>query len=318
MVGTSLLTVPSDLIFTADAAGTTLLSWEFERYDPATGAITVWVKVPSLASGTVVYAWYGNAGVTQLQTTPSATWSSTFLAVYHLKEDPTGAAPQLNDSTGKGHHGTLSGTILSSQQQPGQIGGSLNFSSAQAWGALANPTDFNFERTDAFSLSGWFRTTANTSGTLLSKLDPTSTSGWGLLQYATATTPRVAIGLGGATGNYAMVSTGALSSGVWHNVVATYAGTSTVAGMKIYVDGVSQPLTTISDTLSLSILTPQTPALNGRGGPANMSSDGFDEVRVSAKGVVLPPDWIATSYNNQSNPAAFFTVATGAINSNVP
>jgi hypothetical protein len=38
-----------------------------------------------------------------------------------------------------------------------------------------------------------------------------------------------------------------------------------------------------------------------------------DEARVYAKGVVLSSGWVAAEYNNQSNPAAFFTVATGLI-----
>jgi hypothetical protein len=29
---------------------------------------------------------------------------------------------------------------------------------------------------------------------------------------------------------------------------------------------------------------------------------------------VLSPDWITASYNNQSNPAGFFTVTTGVLN----
>jgi hypothetical protein len=310
-LGTRVLSVPCDLIFTSDAAGTALLSWEFESYTAATGAVTVWVKAPTLATGTVIYAWYGNSAVTTLQTTPTGTWTN-FLAVYHLQDNPTGAVPQVVDSTAGAHHGTLNGTVVGTQQQPGPIAGSLDFSVDKAWGALANPADFNFERTDAFSLAAWIRLNSNTSGTLLSKLDATSTTGWGLFQYGTATTPRFSLGMqgNGAANNYAMVATNALPLG-WHYVVVTYSGTSTVAGMKIYVDGVSQPLTTLSDTLTVSTLNTQTPALNGRGGATNMSSDSFDEVRVAAKGVVLAPDWVTATYNNQSSPAAFFSVATG-------
>src|SRR6266699_358570 len=106
--------------------GTALLSWEFESYNAATGAVNIWVNVPGMSSGTVVYAWYGNAGVSTLRTTPSATWGSAFEAVYHLAEDPTGVAPQMNDSTGNGSHGTMNGTVQSSQQQPGKMGGALN------------------------------------------------------------------------------------------------------------------------------------------------------------------------------------------------
>jgi hypothetical protein len=49
-----------------------------------------------------------------------------------------------------------------------------------------------------------------------------------------------------------------------------------------------------------------------------MSSDSIDEVRVFAKGVVLTPDWITASYNNQLNPGAFFTAVTGLTNPNTP
>ena len=207
----------------------------------------------------------------------------------------------------------MTGSLSSSQQQAGPVGGSLNFASVKAWASLANANDFSFERTDAFSIAGWVQTTTNRSGTLLSKLDATSTTGWGLFQYGTGTTPRFSLGLqgNGGAGNYAMVATPAIPFG-WHYVVATYTGTSTVAGMTLYVDGVSQPLTTISDTLTQSIVNAAVPAaLNGRGGSTDMSPDGLDEVRVSAPGVVLSPAWVTTSYNNQKSPAAFFSVVTG-------
>ena len=100
--------------------------------------------------------------------------------------------------------------------------------------------------------------------------------------------------------------------GAWHYVVATYSGTSTVAGMTLYVDGVSQPLSTIADNLTVSIVNAAVPAaINGRGGSTNMSTDGVDEVRVSAPGVVLSPEWVTATYNNQRSPATFFTVVTG-------
>src|SRR5262249_30225991 len=39
VVGNRMLTVPCDLIFTADASGNILLNWEFESYDPASGSV---------------------------------------------------------------------------------------------------------------------------------------------------------------------------------------------------------------------------------------------------------------------------------------
>ena len=60
-VGNNSTAVPCDLIFTSDAAGTSPLSWEFETYSPATGSVNIWVNVPNLSNGTVIYAWYGQA-----------------------------------------------------------------------------------------------------------------------------------------------------------------------------------------------------------------------------------------------------------------
>src|SRR5208337_2006775 len=159
-VGNNSIVVPCDLIFTSDAAGTKLLSWEFETWTPATGAVNIWVNVPNLTNGTVIYAWYGQPSVSTLQTTPSATWSNNFMAVYHLQENPAGAAPQMNDSTANANHATMNGAVLASQQQPGEIGGSVNFE-GNTWAGLANPANFSFERTDSFSLSGWFKLASN-------------------------------------------------------------------------------------------------------------------------------------------------------------
>ncbi|HEY1757081.1 MAG TPA: LamG-like jellyroll fold domain-containing protein, partial [Bryobacteraceae bacterium] len=303
-VGNNATPVPCDLIFTSDAAGTMLLNWEFETYTPTTGAVNLWVNVPSLSNGSVIYAWYGQPSVTSLQTTPSGTWSSNFMAVYHLKENPAGTAPQMNDSTANANHATMNGSVLASQQQPGEIDGSINFE-GNTWASLANPANFSFERTDSFSLSGWFKPTANSTGTLLSKFPAgTASSGWML-------TAQFGLILFGSSGDYAFAEIPAVAAGAWHHVVVTYAGTSTVAGMQIYVDGVNQQLTTVSNDLRTSIVNNLTPAINGRNGASSMSPDSMDEIRISTKGVVFSPAWVTASYNNQKNPGTFFTVVTG-------
>ena len=314
-VGNNATTVPCDLIFTSDAAGTMLLNWEFETYAAANGAVNIWVNAPNLSNGTVIYAWYGQPTVTMLQTTPTGTWSNNFLAVYHMKENPAGTAPQLNDSTVNGNNATMNGPVAGTQQQPGEIDGSVNFE-GNTWAGIANPGNFSFERTDSFSLSGWFKAASNSAGTLLSKL-PTSglISGWALMQYTGSTNPTFSLTLiGTSASNNAVVETPAVSTGTWHYVVATYSGTSSVAGINIYVDGVNQPLTTLQNTLTTTIVNAVTPAINGRAGPNHMTSDSMDEIRVSTKGVVFSPAWVTASFNNQSHPATFFTAVTGLTN----
>jgi hypothetical protein len=313
VVGNNSTAVPCDLIFTSDAAGTQLLSWEFETWNAATGAANIWVNVPNLANGTVIYAWYGQASVTTLQTTPSATWTN-YMAVYHMKENPAGTAPQLNDSTSNGNNATMNGSALASQQQPGEIDGSINFE-GDTWASLASPSAFSFERTDSFSLSGWYKIGSNTAGSLLTKFTNPPNAGWTLMQFAGASSPQIALGLFGTNASTgALAETPQVSMGVWHYVVATYSGTGTVAGVNIYVDGVNQPLTTILNNLSTSILNNNTPAINSRSSAFQVSNDSMDELRVSNKGVVLSPAWVTASYNNESSPGNFFSAVTGMTN----
>jgi hypothetical protein len=78
---------------------------------------------------------------------------------------------------------------------------------------------------------------------------------------------------------------------------------------------VNQTLGAEKNNLATSILNNDAPAINSRVVTASQESDDvMDEVRVSAKGVVLTPAWVTASYNNQSSPGTFFTVATGLTN----
>ena len=315
-IGNNSLSVPCDLIFTSDAAGSSLLNWEFESYNPATGAVNIWVRFSSISSGSSLYAWYGNSAVTTLQTSPSATWNPNFLAVYHLKEDPSGAAPQVNDSSPNANHGTTNGAMPAALQTPGEISGSLSFNGGSYFATLANPASFSFERTDTWSASLWVKPVANISNGLLTKqLVPT---GWNFFQRSGSANPTFALELASSiSGSRIAVNTSTeWPLGIWRHVVVTYNGSSTAAGVKIYVDGVLRGLNTIADALGTnSILTSAAPQINGRGGATFLGSQTEDEVRVYTKGVVLSPDWITSEFNNQSSPASFFTVVSGLTNS---
>jgi hypothetical protein len=208
----------------------------------------------------------------------------------------------------------MNGSVLASQQQPGEIDGSINFE-GDTWASLSSASTFNFERTNSFSLSGWYKIGSNTIGALLTKIPQPINAGWELAQFAGASSPQIAFGLFGANASTgALVETPPVSMGTWHYVVATYSGTGTVAGMSIYIDGVNQTLTTEENNLATSILNVATPSINSRTTAFQESSDSMDELRVSATGVVFSQAWVTASYNNESKPASFFTVATGLTN----
>jgi hypothetical protein len=67
-----------DIIFTSDPAGTSVLPFEQESYNPMTGAINYWIQVPTLShsTDTVIYMFYGNSAITTDQSNKHGVWDS--------------------------------------------------------------------------------------------------------------------------------------------------------------------------------------------------------------------------------------------------
>lgn len=130
---------------------------------------------------------------------------------------------------------------------------------------LANETNFDFERTQAFSIAGWVYVTANISNGAICAKQTTSALGWFLGTENTGG-PRLAGQIASPPGQVYAESVGVLSLNVWQHVVLTYDGSSTVAGLLLYINGVSQAKTNTVETLAASILNNEPVQLGGRGG----------------------------------------------------
>ena len=117
-----------------------------------------------------------------------------------------------------------------------------------------------FERTDAFSMVVWIRTSSTTSiGCVMSKLDQTAPNP-GFELFVDMSNNEVGVQLiNNATTNYLRVDTSGASpppnNGQWVHVVATYDGSSTPGGINIYLNGAPQSTATVNNTLSASILS---------------------------------------------------------------
>lgn len=98
----------SDIRFTS-SDGTTALAHEIEAYDPGTGTLAAWVRVPSMSSAaaTTLHLYYGAPGA-PAQASPRAVWANE-LAAWHLSRSRTGAAPSLDDSSTTGLDGRALG-----------------------------------------------------------------------------------------------------------------------------------------------------------------------------------------------------------------
>ena len=162
------------------------------------------------------------------------------------------------DSSGNNNTGTLTGGPT---WTAGMDGGALGFSqSSYQYVDVGNSSYLNFERNQPFSLAAWVNytdTSANGYFPLITK-QVNAGNFPGYLIDANMPNNKINVSLQGtsATGNQILVMSpsGSFTPDVWHHVVMTYDGSSTAAGVHVYIDGVDQTLTVQYDALSSSIL----------------------------------------------------------------
>ncbi|HBI33903.1 MAG TPA: hypothetical protein DEA43_03600 [Candidatus Moranbacteria bacterium] len=162
------------------------------------------------------------------------------------------------DRSGAGRNGTISGATVI----PAKVGQGLNFNGTNS-NVSVSYAGLDFERTDPFSLSIWAKRNSTgpqpiwqsligkgsaTSGIWFSE---TTTTGGAVPANANA----VMVALVGTNFNQNTVKTpiNSVMPNSWYHIVFTYDGSSTIVGMKIYINGVSQTLTTVYSVLNASI-----------------------------------------------------------------
>jgi len=293
-----------DIIFTNEAK-TVQLNHEIEKYDGSTGALVAWVEIPSLSvsTDTVIYIYYGNSNVASPQDNPTGVWDSSYKSVWHLKEDPSGTAPQMRDSTSNGNHGTSRGYMTSGDQVIGKIGGSLDFDGSNDYVFTTN----SFNNPQNFTVSAWFKT-GSASGKRVVGFENaqtgTGSGSWDRHIYV-GTDGKVYFGAYSGSTNVA-VSTNTLTDNTWHYAVGVRDdGANRV---RLYIDGNLNNSTYNSAAENYTGWW-RIGSYKASGWPSGQ--DGYfpgviDEVRVS--NTIRSADWIKTEYNNQSNPATFYSV----------
>jgi hypothetical protein len=140
----------NDIIFTA-ADGRTLLQFNKEKFDSATGELEAWVNsnISNIAD-TYIYMYYGNAA--QSSNLASAqTWNSNYQAVWHLAESGTNARI---DSTANGNNAITNNFDGSEKSPAGFIDGGDDFNGSNKF--LQAPDSTSLDIAGGITLSGWF------------------------------------------------------------------------------------------------------------------------------------------------------------------
>ena len=284
-----------DIWFSLDAGGAMRLAHDIERYDAGTGKLVAWVKIPQLAANTTFYLHYGDKTITTNQEMKQATWSANFAAVFHMTDlsdaraqntatntNTTSAAGQL--ALARAFDGTASINAGSAAAIDNVFagGGTVDawfFATTLGTNALGRIFDkqstiFAMCGTTALQLSRYFEQNASQGG------------------FGTWCTP-----------------VGSVSLNAWTYVAVTYDEGSDTNVPTIYVNGVARTAAASANPQGAA----QSDALNAAGigdrivGGGRAFDGRIDEVRIAK--AIRSAGWIATSYENQRDPAAFCVVA---------
>ncbi|OGO16847.1 MAG: hypothetical protein A2Z15_02700 [Chloroflexi bacterium RBG_16_50_11] len=290
-----------DILFTA-ADEVTKLSHEIESFNGTSGKLVAWVKIPSLSSvtNTDIYMYYGNAGAANQQNAASV-WNSDFKMVQHL-EETAGGVNAITDSTANGNHGTDNNTPTFGAT--GRIDGAITLTKASSE-YIQLPASNQILSTGNFTIEAWFNTSTNHPaygiGTMEGRIvnfHHSAVSGTTVSLYV----EQDMIGLLYYTGSaYVWVKyTVNYHDSVYHHIAVTYNSST----YRLYYDGVQ-----VASSANTSGGFGTFPAFIGAHNTAagQRFFDGtVDEVRVSS--APYSADWIKTGYNNQNNPASFFSL----------
>jgi len=279
-----------DIIF-SDAAQTTRLDHEIEKYDSASGQLVAWVRIPTLSveNDTTIYVHFGHSSVCGSTENPAGVWDSNYTTVWHLKET-SGGAGAIKDSTASANHGTdFNGPTFG---VTGKIGNAIDFDGANDYATM--PT-LGFS-TSAGAVELWANIDTFPSSDnkyMFSHFTPSPTANRVYVNLKPDNTWGTGMG-----NTYDLVRGSTLIANTWYHIVLTWDGT--------YVRGYKDGALNFGPT-SYSGLTTVGNIYVSAWDVAGEWFDGtLDEVRISNVG--RSADWINTSYNNQSDPANFYSV----------
>lgn len=289
-----------DLVFASTPAGTTTYNYEVESYNPVTGAIRAWVKVPS-ASGTddtPVYALYGNSAITTFQGGSSANVWSKYSRVYHFLASSAHPGSFVSEVDSSLHFDLYAIGSSPSVAGPTNLGTALGQGGSESSfvdtglpsGQAARTFMMWFNPIGTITkvvTSPFFKygTNANVDKACsisLFDLDP------GIVLVASPDT------IDGPSMNTPALS---IALGDWHHVAFVWSGTTG----KIYFDGVLQ--VTASRSTWNTVLS----------GFVNIGDNGveLDEIRIA--GTAFAADTILAEFNSQTDPSTFYSISEATL-----
>ena len=139
----------------------------------------------------------------------------------------------------------------------------------------------DFERTSAFSISAWVkRGGTGVNDTVVSKMESSGNFRGYLLFISSTNLVKFVLRNVNTSSNRLFVdSTSTITDTNWHHILMTYDGSSSVSGVKIYIDGVSDTVTT-AGTLSATTLNSSPFNIGARNSNSLFATATIDETAI--------------------------------------
>jgi len=240
---------------------------------------------------TILYLYYGNPSA-ENQENKTDVWDSNYKMVQHLKDDTTSTT---KDSTSNNNHGTKK-AVNEPIETDGQIAKAQSFDGSNDYINCGNNANLNI--TDAITLEAWVKPASYVNwGGIIVKGNWAQPSPYS--SYALDTKSGDYFKMGLAWGTETVVSK-QHSTNVWYHVAGTWNGIKA----KIYVNGVKEG--EADKTGSLQVTTGILAIGVDHPGGVEYFNGLIDEARIS--NIARSPEWIATEYANQNDPASFYTI----------
>lgn len=237
--------------------------------------------------------------------------SNEVAALYHWAPGPVGYWPMdentgsltVLDKSGNNLTGIMNGTMTISDWVPGKFGSALDFDGSNDYVLSTGATQLQRTASNPWTIGGWYyiRNASGDVSTLTQVRKAASNHGY-YLSYGIVTSTISTDYYGGSGAYWRVRTTNDISLNGWHHIVATHDGAG-YTGVKIYVDGVSVPLTVSNAGSPTDITWTDTRMSIGADEGASPLDGQADDVKIY--NYARTPAQIAWEYN-QGKPVAYY------------
>jgi hypothetical protein len=306
-----------DIEFRA-ADGTTVLDWEIEWYNPATGRLSAWVRFPGTAGSpdtriengvdTVFYVYYGDPTIGCCQTTHGQVWDADYRFVLHLGEFTGNPVDATSNGVGtqvdpggegvviyRGEMASPTGSVawdLATDEHPPPWTPPATFQPDTD--TYLRVVDGTIPANSAFTIEAWFYMDTLDPG-FVGIVTKNRDSGVDWIGLFKSGAPDHFLNLGWqccAPNRPSNLDGPSLSAGQWYHAVATYDGATTTRRLFLYGTQVA------TDTVGAQYTDLALPTRVGDDSNGSYIDGRVDEIRIS--NVARSPSWIETTARNQA------------------